>query len=405
VVVVTSADIGAALLIRQGLSPEPPWHSVHEAVTKIGAVQIDTIAAVARSHHLILRHRSRNYHPEHLWATLRERKLFEYYVHGNSFVPIEDFPYVRHCMQRFSTHWYKWLRGTIPKYQQLMEAILKRVKEEGPLTSRDFKDPKHRARGWWDWKPAKNALELLWWMGRIIVVDRVGFQRVYDLTENVVPSEHLDRTVNLEEVWRHYLRRTVDCLVIATSSDIRDYFNFHIYSLDKKQSEKKTLEEKTRILLGEDAIVEIEVEDSDIPHYALSDNTALVEKACKDSISKDHALFLSPFDNIVWDRKRVQRLFKTDVKLEAYLPPEKREFGYYVMPIIWSGRIVGRLDPKVDRRTSTLILANLELDLKEEEQRDACDAIRGELHRFKSFHNCEHLRVERTKPARLKREF
>ncbi len=391
--------------MRQGLSAEPPWSSVHEAVTEIGAVQIDTIAAVARSHHLTLRHRCRQYQPEDLWAALRERKLFEYFIHGNSFVPIEEFPYLRHCMRRFSTHGYMWLRDTIPKYQQLMEEILKRIREEGPLTSRDFKDPKHRARGWWDWKPAKSALSLLWWMGRIIIVDRIGFQRVYDLTENAVPGKYLDRTIDIEEVWRHYLRRAVDCLVVATSSDIRDYFSFHIYSLNKKQTEKKTLEEKIRILAQEDTIVEIEVGDSDIPHYALGGNVELVKEADEASISKDHAWFVSPFDNVLWDRKRVQRLFKTVVKLEAYLPPDKRRFGYYVMPIIWNGRIVGRLDPKANRETNTLILASLELDLKEEEERDACDAIRRELHCFESFHKCDSLRIERITPARLKNEF
>jgi uncharacterized protein YcaQ len=401
-VIVSGEDARAAFLVRQGLTLDPAWRSVHEAIVQIGAVQIDTIAVVARSHHLTLRHRVQSYDGEQLWMALRKRELFEYYVHGNSFIPIEGFPYIKHCMQRFPTHGYKWLRNTIPQYQDIMEKIRLRIQDEGPLTSRDLKDSKHQSRGWWDWKPAKKAIELLWWMGHIVVVDRIGFERVYDVTERGVPSKHLDKLVSTEEVWRHYLRRAVDCLVVATITDIRDYFNFHVYSLDKRQSEKKTLEEKVRVLKQEDAIVEVEVEDSATPHYILSDNLALIERARNHRASKDRAWFLSPFDNIVWDRKRVSRLFDADVRLEAYIPKAKRQFGYFAMPIIWKNRIVGRLDPKVDRKSNTLILANLELNLTKNECRDALEAIQEELTAFTTFHECEHLKIKRAKPAKLR---
>lgn len=401
-VIVSSADIRAAFLFRQGLRRDPSWRSVHEAVSQIGAVQIDTIAVVARSHHLTLRHRVQNYDLEQLWTALRQRQLFEYYVHANCFVPIEDFPYLRHCMERFATHGFKWLRNTIPKYKDLMEAVHQQIKEEGPLTSRDFKDPKHRSDGWWDWKPAKNALELLWWMGRIVVVDRIGFERCYDVTERAIPSKYLDRTVDVEEVWRYYLQRAIDCLTIATIDDIRDYFGFHTYSLDKKQSEKKTLAEKVEILLEEDTIVNVEVLDESSPHYALRDNLSLIEKTQNRTATLYCAWFLNPFDNIVWNRKRVRRLFDADVKLEAYLPAAKRQFGYYAMPILWNDRIVGRFDPKVDRKSNTLIFANLELTLSKEEKEHALEAIREELTRFMAFHACERLQIERAKPPQLR---
>lgn len=400
--IVSRGDVRAAFLFHQGLTRDPVWRSVHDVISQIGAVQIDTIAVVARSHHLTLRHRVQSYDREQLWTALRERELFEYYVHGNSFVPIEDFPYIKHCMQRFHTHGYKWLRNTLPKYQDTMEKIYQRIQDEGPLTSRDFKDPKHLSKGWWDWKPAKNALELLWWMGQIIVVDRVGFERVYDVTERAVPSEYLDKAVDVEEVWRYYLKRVVDCLVIATVNDIRDYFNFHIYSLNKMQSEKRTLAEKVQILKQEDSIVAVEVEDDQTPHYALNSNLALIEKVQNHRASRDRAWFLSPFDNIIWDRKRVRRLFDADVRLEAYIPKAKRQFGYFAMPIIWNDRIVGRLDPKVERKTNTLTLENIELTLAMKKDKDAIDAIQQELAAFMAFHKCEQFEIERAKPAKLK---
>jgi uncharacterized protein YcaQ len=401
-VIVSCADARAAFLARQGLTLDPAWRTVHEAISQVGAVQIDTIAVVARSHHLTLRHRVQDYDREQLWTALRGRELLEYYVHGNSFVPIEDFPYVRHSMQRFHTRGYIWLRDSIPKYRDIMEKVRRRIQDEGPLTSRDFKDPEHRSRGWWDWKPAKNAIDLLWWTGQIVVVDRTGFERVYDVTERGIPSEYLDRAVGAEEVWRYYLKRTVDCLVVATIDDIRDYINFHIYSLDKRQSVKRTLLEKIKILEQENAVVEVEVEDDPTPHYSLSDNLALIEKTQNNKSSRDRAWFLSPFDNIVWDRKRVRRLFGADVRLEAYIPKAKRQFGYFAMAIIWKDRIVGRLDPKADRKSDTLILANLELTLPKKEGRDALDAIREELAAFAAFHECEQLEIKRAKPAKLK---
>ena len=402
IVIVSRGDVRAVFLVRQGLTGDPAWRSVYEAISQIGAVQIDTIAVVARSHHLTLRHRVQSYNRKQLWTALRERELLEYYVHGNSFVPIEDFPYVRHCMQRFHAHGYKWLRNTIPKYQDIMEKIRQRIQDEGPLTSRDFKDSEHRSRGWWDWKPAKNALELLWWMGQIVVVDRIGFERVYDVTERAVPSEYLDKAVDIGEVWRYHLRRAVDCLVIATVNDIGDYFNFHIYSLNKRGSQKRTLAEKVHVLKQEDSIAAVEVEDDQTPHYALSDNLAFIEEVQNRGASRDRAWLLSPFDNIVWDRKRVRRLFDADVRLEAYTPKAKRQFGYFAMPIIWNDRIVGRLDPKVERGTNTLILENVELTIAKKEERDALDAIQQELAAFAAFHECEQIEVERAKPAKLK---
>jgi len=375
---------------------------VHEAISQIGAVQIDTIAVVARSHHLTLRHRVKNYTPQLLWTALRGRELFEYYVHGNAFVPIEDFPYIQNCMERFSTHGYKWLRNSIPKYQKMMKQIIRRIQDVGPLTSRDFKDPEHQSGGWWNWKPAKNALELLWWMGQIIVVDRKGFERVYDLTERAVPSKYLDKTVDVEEVWLYYLKRSLDCLVASTINDIREYYNFHIYSLDKEQPVKKILAEKVQILKQDDTIVEVEVRNEAQKFYALKENIPLLEEVQNKRASKDRAWFLSPFDNLVWDRKRVSRLFDADVRLEAYVPKAKRKFGYFAMPILLNDRIVGRLDPKVDRKSHTLILENLELTVTDKEDSSVLDAIREELAAFMTFHECEHVKIRRVKPAKLK---
>jgi uncharacterized protein YcaQ len=285
----------------------------------------------------------------------------------------------------------------------MMEKVCQRIRDEGPLTSRDFKDPDHRSRGgWWDWKPAKSALELLWLMGQIVVVDRVGFRRVYDITERAVPSKYLDKTVDVEEVWRYFLQRAVDCLAVASITDVLGYFSFSVYALDKGRSRKGTIKEKMQVLEKEDVIAEIEVEGDKTPQYIYRGNLALLEKIRNGEPSADNAWFLSPFDNVVWNRERVRRLFNADVRLEAYVPKPKRRFGYFAMPIIWNNKIIGRLDPKVDRRLHTLVLVNFELTLPEGEEGEALDAIREELAAFMSFHDCEQLVIDRCKPASLK---
>jgi uncharacterized protein YcaQ len=295
-------------------------------------------------------------------------------------------------MQRFPTRGYKWLRNSIPKYSGTMDSVYRRIQEEGPLASRDFKDPDHRSGGWWNWKPAKIALDLLWWMGKIAVVNRFGFERVYDVVERAIPSKYLNQTVDISEVWRHFIKKAIDCLAVATISDIKNYFAFHIYALDKTQSEKTTLAEKVSILRNEDIAVEVDVQGDSEPHYSLSSNLSRLEKAKEQSAQRDHAWFLSPFDNALWDRKRVRRLFDVEVKLEAYVPQAKRKFGYYEMPILWNDRIIGRLDPKAVRKTKTLILENFEVTTTRNERRDASKAIRAELQRFQAFHGCESVK-------------
>ncbi|UCD96762.1 MAG: winged helix DNA-binding domain-containing protein, partial [Candidatus Bathyarchaeota archaeon] len=248
----------------------------------------------------------------------------------------------------------------------------------------------------------KSALELLWLMGKIVVVDRIGFTRVYDLMDRAVPSKYLDKSVDAEEVWRYFLQRAVDCLAVASITDVLGYFSFSVYALDKGRSRKGTIKEKVQVLEREDIIAEIDVEGSMNPHYIYRDNLALLEKVRNGEPLESHAWFLSPFDNVVWNRERVRRLFNADVRLEAYVPKAKRQFGYFVMPIIWNNQIIGRLDPKVDRREHTLTLVNFELTLPKEEWGDALDAIREELAAFMSFHECEQLVINRCKPAGLK---
>lgn len=395
--------IRAAFTIRQGLDNKPPWKTVHEAVQHIAAAQIDTISVVARSHHLTLRNRVQNYHPYQVWTALRDGKVFEHFAHACCVVPIEEYPYYRHRMHRFFTHGNNWEKNLYTKHKDLMDDVEHRIRNEGPLSSKDFEDPSKKKRGgFWDWKPAKVALDLLWQTGRLAVADRIGFQRVYDLPERVIPSQYLDRHVDQDEVWRHFLQRNLDCLVAGTAKDLSDYITFGNFALDLRGNRTKTIEEKLQTLKHEDLVTQVDIPHVKTPYYVLIRNLPFIHKVQDRRRTADRAWFLNPFDNVLWNRPRVHRLFDVDVKLEAYTPPAQRQFGYYVTPILWQHQIIGRLDPKADRNSNTLLIQNIEVTLPRKQQAAVIPHIKQELERFRQFHTLEKIQINKTTPRNLK---
>jgi len=192
--------------------------------------------------------------------------------------------------------------------------------------------------------------------------------------------------------------------VAGTLDDVLEYFWFHTFCLDKKATKKQTLAEKMQVLIQEDKIIEMKAEDTGEKYYLLPNSLSQIKNTEQKPPLKDKAFILSPFDNILWNRKRVQRLFGVDVKLEAYVPPEKREFGYYTMPILWNNQIIGRLDPKADRKTNTLFLRNLEITLAKKEREQALDAVQKEILQFMQFHACTKLQIQQAKPVQLKKK-
>ena len=285
-----------------------------------------------------------------------------------------------------------------------MAGVYERIREEGPLGSRDFKDTKPgRAKGWWGWKPAKIALELLWSCGKIAVAERVGFQRRYDLTERVIPRKILNRSIDPQEVWRFFLQRALGCLVIATRNHIADYLSLRSYMLNLERNMKQQLGEKIQQLVKEDVVVKVDIEGESDDYYCLAKEMPFIDEHRERKAPSGLACFLTPFDSVVWDRKRVKQNFDFIFSLEAYLPKEKRKFGYYGMPILWSDQLIGRIDPKADRPNKTLILRNAEVISPFQESRDALAAIREEISRFMTFHNLDKLEIEKTSPKTLKK--
>jgi uncharacterized protein len=358
-----------------------------QVVEHLGYVQIDTIAVIERAHHHVWWTRQPDYQPSMLDQLLaHDRRVFEYWTHAASYVPMADLRYYLPVMAqarnwRREKTWYQE-KGNAAVVRQ----VLKRIRSEGGLRGADFKDDSRRRGPWWDWKPAKRALEYLFNTGELMVSARPSFQRVYDLPERVVPS-HIDTRLPTEaERLRFVVRRALAGHgVIAVKS--------RPHGLHQGEKVAGVLAEL--IDAGEATLLEIEGQPQ--PYYAL---TARLADCPKRPTKALH--LLSPFDNLIIDRQRAEALFDFHYRIECYTPQAKRRYGYFSLPILWGDALIGRLDAKAHRREKELAVRGLFF----EEGFDAFDAalkpLAAKLQAFARFNGCEKVQVEKSEPAKVK---
>jgi hypothetical protein len=368
---------------------------VARTIEALGYVQIDTIAVVERAHHHTLWTRRPDYEPGMLHRLQAvDRRVFEYWGHGASYLPMSEYRFYRPLMRRLGDPGRSWIGSLHRKYNHLTGPVLERIRKEGPLTSKDFKPPPGRKRGtWWDWKPAKTALELLFWRGELMVTERRNFQRVYDLTERVLPRGIDTRLPDDDELGRFLVRRALRAHGIAREKTIRE----HIPAADRSVIVRAIHE-----LEEEGEVLGIQIKGPDgIGFYALSET---MERASRPRRSASGLHLLSPFDNLVILRDRTKRLFGFEYALECYLPVARRAYGYFTLPILFGDRFVGRLDPKADRRTGTLILRNVHFEPDVLDFDELLPAFAGALVAYARFNRCERINVERTTPVAVRAE-
>ncbi len=403
---VRSLNIASQRLNNQ--KPARGKDGVLEIVEHLGYIQIDTISVIERAHHHVLWTRVPDYKPAMLHELqAKERRVFEYWGHAASYLPMKDYRFYLERMRSFPQGWNYWTAELFEKSRGVMVQVLERIRKEGPLGSADFENPKGEKRGtWWDWKPAKAALEMLFWKGDLMVTERRNFQRIYDLTERVLPSWADTRIPDKGEVGRFLVTRALKTGGIATAREIRD----HIHLADQKM-----IDDAIRELLDAGEVVEVEVEGLDgKEYYSLRKN---VEDSWKEEGKRGaarcapgerrakrarRAYLLSPFDNLVIQRARIKRLFGFDYQLECYVPQNKRKHGYFMLPILWGEELVGKLDPKAERKDGVLVVRNV---VFEKEFKDF-DALVPELAKgirdLATFNGLDRVRVEKTSPARLR---
>ena len=317
--------------------------SLERFVADAGGLQIDTINVLDRAHHLTLWSRFGAYDRAALDRLLyRRRVLFEYWAHAACFVPVADFPAWRRAMLDYRFHhtgWSKWLR----KQAKVVAAVEQAIRERGPLGNADFRHARPRGgKGWWSWKPATFALHYLWMTGRLLVHSRVHFQKRYDLAERVLPDAVTREPLPAEEFLRWHLVRSLHAMGAATETDLRMYLTFPRVGAAGRRGALKAL-------LASGEAVEIEVEGQRGPWIALAGDLPALAAAARRRRTSAGTTFLSPFDSFLWHRERTKRLFGFDYRIEVYTPGHRRVHGYYALPILHDGALVGRLDAKLHR--------------------------------------------------------
>jgi len=307
--------------------------------------QIDSVNVITRAHYLPLFSRVGPYPVSVLeqaaWG--RPRHLFEYWAHEASLLPFEYHPLLRWRMARADAGAGTWRHLLVFARERRDEAmaLLKRVEEEGPLAASDVSETRAKS-GWWEWSDAKQAMEWLFWAGHITTsARRASFERVYDLPERVLPAGILALPTPSEpDAHRALLERAARSLGVATAGDLRDYFR------------QKPGEALPRIaeLVEEGLLEPVDVEGWRQPAYRHRDATL-------PRWIRGQAL-LAPFDPLIWERDRAERLFGFRYRIEIYVPAEKRTHGYYVLPFLMDGQIVARVDLKADRQAGVLLVQN-----------------------------------------------
>jgi uncharacterized protein YcaQ len=364
---------------------------VAQAITHLGYVQIDTIAVIERAHQHTLWTRVPDYQPEYLHkAHAIERTVFEYWGHAASYLPMSDYRFYTPMMRSFYDPKNAWFRGWGEKYGNYLDPVRKRITEEGPRAARDFENPAGKGKGpWWDWKPAKAALEMLFWRGELMIRERSGFERVYDLTERVLPAGTDTRVPAPGELGRFIVRRALTALGAASEKEIRDYIRI---------GDNEIIAMALMEMFAGAEIVRLHVNGQPGALYALPH---ALEEASRFRAAAPGVRLLSPFDNLVISRSRLKQRFDFAYTLECYVPRDKRRHGYFTLPILFGESIVGRLDPKADRKAKTFLVRQLAF----EPGVDAANGLLPELGRtlgeLARFNGCEKIVLANVLPKKF----
>ncbi|HGK7507054.1 winged helix-turn-helix domain-containing protein [Kluyvera cryocrescens] len=335
-------------LAAQGLLNRPrrqaKAHDILRTIQQMSLLQIDTINVVARSPYLVLFSRLGAYPSTWLDEALSRGELMEYWAHEACFLPRSDFPLVRHRMLAPHKMGWKYHQSWMSEHAQDIAALKSHIAENGPVRSADFSHPRKGESGWWAWKPHKRHLEGLFTAGEVMVVARRHFQRVYDLTERVMPHWN-DATDALTQpaAERLMLENSARSLGIFRPQWLADYYRLRQPDLNALLAQWQ--DEQQIVAVDVDTLGEMWVHSSLLPELA---------RAVEGKLNATHSAVLSPFDPVVWDRKRAEQLFDFSYRLECYTPAPKRQYGYFVLPLLHRGEIVGRMDSKMHRSRGVL---------------------------------------------------
>lgn len=377
-------------LHAQGLIYNDPGKGKKAVVSTIeclGYVQIDTLAVVERAHHHTLWTRLNDYQISYLDELhSKDKKIFEYWSHAASYLPMSEYRFSLPRKQMYRdgrSHWFK-------KDKKIMSYVLDRIKSEGALMSKDFEAEGKRAGAWYEWKPAKKALEQLFMDGTLMVAKRQGFQKVYDLAERVLPAG-IDTSMPTAQEYSEYLiKKAVSAHGIVSEQEI-------IYL--RKGMVTQVRSDLNR-MIEEGRLIHVTAGNEKAPYYTTASILKLLDK--QKPAKEVH--ILSPFDNSLIQRKRVEKLFGFNYMIECYVPEPKRVYGYFCLPVLFNDRFVARFDPKADRASGTFYIHALYLEPGFKQQEEFLPAFAKKLKEFAAFNGCKRIVIGKTEPKGIAKE-
>lgn len=392
------------LTTPNGDEPRANPETIADLVRQLVCVQIDTLQRVQRSHYLAIWSRLGDYDTTNLDNLVyadpdspggdNPRQLFEHWFHAACLLPLSEYRYRLQRMQSSrrgrGDRQRRWLAQK--ETQALLRDVYDRIKEEGASLARDFEDPGGGGGTWWNWKPAKLALEHLFSRGDLLIARRYNFQRVYDLAERVLPEWVDQDDPGVEETTRHILERTMLAAGTCAENQLADYC--HDFTRTGVAQEITALIEK-----GVFMRISARLRDGDVHTLIVHrDRIDDLRRCAAGEISAERTTFLNPFDTLFYPGGRDVQFWGFRQVLEAYKPAGKRIWGYYCLPILHGSELIGRFDPRLDRKAKRLHLEalHLEPEIKLDDRR-IHDVARA-MHDFMRFHKAEELVVEQSSP-------
>ena len=400
---VTREQVKRLSVYKQGLHERPQGSGserLKRIIERIGLLQLDSINVVARSHYLVMLARAGLYDPAELDALLDSGFLFETWAHAMCQLPSAHYPWYHAYIQHKRRSESQWQPDGV---EFDMAPVIKRVRAEirlrGAMSSKDFESERRGDGGWWNWKPTKLALEHLFDRGELMVSHRVKFQRYYDLTARVLARHDFALDKTIEDFRRWTIERGLRHIGIGTGNHVADYY----------RQPKRAAAAILGSMVKAGAALPVAVEGWAEAAYLHRDDLALLEAIQAGEHAPRQTLFLSPFDNLFWDRARDEVLWDFFYRIEVYTPRAKRVYGYYVMPILHGCELIGRIDPKVERKQKRLIFHNLHMERGVQLNGALYRGLIGAIEAFMRFHGCDSFQLERCNRAplarRLRRHF
>ncbi len=371
-------------------SSKPDAEAILEVARDLGCVQLDPISAVAPSHLIVFWSRLGSFEKSDLERLLwRDKKLFEYWAHQQSIVLMEDYPLYYTMMRSYpdtfvkplGSAWSQRVKRWLDANVELRNYVLRELKQKGPLLSRQFEDKsktKRRGSGWGSSSEISRMLFNLFFMGEVMVAGRQGNQKLWDISERFLPPWASKKNLSDGEVEYEAVQRSLRALGTANAQEI----SFHFL-----RGRYRNLKATLKRLQAESKIHEVEIADGPVgkgERYIHSKDIPLLDKLGSDDWQPRVSL-LSPFDNLICDRTRTKLLFDFDFTSEIYTPPSKRKYGYYVLPILYGDRFIGRIDPLMDRKKEKLLIKSVHAEPGAPKDRKVSGEIRESIEQLSEF--------------------